>query len=133
MILFMNNVVERFKESNLFPIDVGAVFMAQPQQKYTLVYRQRVLGTGICLPNTFRRLLSDASRQPSLTKGHSSASAVAFRPQATHSSLWVTCIRQMSQMQGRGDPTTGGREEDLPGVAQIAQACLVILFDSLLV
>lgn len=26
-ILFMNNVVERFKESNLFPIDVGAVFM----------------------------------------------------------------------------------------------------------
>lgn len=32
-----------------------------------------------------------------------------LQPQATHSSLWVTCIRQMSQMQGRGDPTTGGR------------------------
>lgn len=36
-----------------------------------------MLGIGICLPNTFRRLLSDASRQPSLTKGPTSASAVA--------------------------------------------------------
>lgn len=50
---------------------------AQPQQKYTLVYRPCVLGTGAWLPNTIRRLLSDASRQPSLTKGPSSASAVA--------------------------------------------------------
>ncbi|GAA6105388.1 uncharacterized [Tachysurus ichikawai] len=73
-----------------------------------LVYWQHVL---LCLPNTFQRLLSDASRQYCLTKGPSSASAVAFRPQATNSSLWVTCIRQMSQMQGREDPTTGGRRK----------------------
>ncbi|TSS11574.1 Methylglutaconyl-CoA hydratase, mitochondrial [Bagarius yarrelli] len=71
-------------------------------------YAQPMLGTGICPPNTFRRLLSDVSRQSCLIKFSFSC---GFRPQATHSSLWVTCIRQMSQMHGRGDPTTGGRSD----------------------
>lgn len=49
---------------------------AQPQQKYSLVYRPCVLGTGVCLHKSFRSLLSDTSRQPNLTMGPSSASAV---------------------------------------------------------